>query len=178
MAEKVDGLIGNVLASSYAVLAGGRIGLFGRDWKEQAFFGDRVTNFVRAGKTLFFSDSSGVHGIVAAAAAPGVQEELLAADACSLGTQDGTWVTFRAPCSGGPVVAVHEPTGRRYTLAFDANPQQLRLALLGHRLDVALDQHAQTRNIALLRRQDFVSNIAALGCVDYCCCRCCCCCCG
>jgi len=70
----------------------------------------------------------GAHRIVASKTdSQVVEDSLLASDACSLGTQDRTWITLRSPCSGGEVLAIHEPTGRSFKLPFDAEPTQLQL---------------------------------------------------
>jgi len=87
-----------------------------------------VSSVLRAGQSLFYIDSVGAHRLVASKADSNVvEDELLASDACSLGSQDGTWVTLRSPCAGGAVLAVHEPTGHSFTLPFDADPTQLQL---------------------------------------------------
>ena len=128
LATAVDNVIGGVFGAGFAVLTDGHIALFGSDWKQRGLFGEAV-GFVRpAGNSLFFADSAGVHRIIAAPDGPqGLKDELLAADACALGLQDSTWATFRSPCSGGSLIAVHEPTGNRFTLPFDADPQRLKL---------------------------------------------------
>ncbi|HEY3669041.1 MAG TPA: hypothetical protein VGL19_23750, partial [Polyangiaceae bacterium] len=128
LVENVDALIGPVLGQSYGLLTGGRIELFGSDFTVQGMFGEQVSSVKSAGRTLFYTDGASVHRLVVSQAnAQGVADELLAADGCSLGSQDGTWVMFRSPCSGGPVIAVHEPTGRKFTLPFDAKPSQLKI---------------------------------------------------
>jgi len=128
LVANVDALIGPVLGQSYGLLTGGHIELFAGDFTVQGVFGEQVSVVKSAGNTLFYMDAAGVHRLVVSQAnAQGVADELLAADACSLGSQDGTWVMFRSPCSGGPVIAVHEPTGRKFTLPFEAKPEQLRI---------------------------------------------------
>jgi hypothetical protein len=128
LAENVDDIIGPVLGQSYGLMTGGRIELFAKDFTVQGLFGQQVSTVRGAGNTLFYMDEAGIHRLVVSQAnSQGVADELLAADGCSLGNQDGTWVTFRSPCSGGPVIAIHEPTGRKFTLPFDAKPEQLKL---------------------------------------------------
>lgn len=128
LAENVDNIIGPVLGQSYGILSGGSIELFARDFTVQGQFGQQVSTIKNVGNTLFYLDAAGIHRLVASQAnRQGVTDELLAAGGCALGSQDGTWVTFRSPCAGGPVIAVHEPTGRRFTLSFDAKPEQLKL---------------------------------------------------
>ena len=128
LVDNVDALIGQVLGQSYGLRTGGHIELFASDFTVQGVFGERVSELKRLGKTLFYTDEAGVHRLIASQSnAQGVADELLAADGCSLGSQDGTWLMFRSPCSGGPVIAVHEPTGRKFTLPFDAKPEQLRI---------------------------------------------------
>jgi hypothetical protein len=124
--ENVSDVIGNVFGNRHALRAGGRVQILDAAWQNPEFFGDQVGAVQRAGNTVFFADSAGVHRLVARGG-QGFEDQLLAADACGLGMQDSTWVTFRSPCSGGPVSAVHEPTGRVFTLSFDADPQNLKL---------------------------------------------------
>lgn len=128
IASKIEDVFGGVFGQRYGVRAGGRLGIFGKDWKEQGFFGEEVVAVQRTGKSLFYADKAGIHRIVAAKSdSRAVEDSLLAGDACALGTQDSIWLTFRSPCSGGPVLAFHEPTARLFTLPFDADPRQLKL---------------------------------------------------
>jgi hypothetical protein len=79
-------------------------------------------------QSLFYGDVGGVHRIVLGEADPkALEDNLVVKDGCSLGSQDGRWVTLRSPCTGGKVLAIHEPTGDTFTLPFDANPQHLQL---------------------------------------------------
>ena len=124
----VEDVIAGVFGKRYAVRSDGRLNVFGPDWKSQGSFGSKVNAVVRGGKSLFYTDESGAHRIVANKSNDQlVEDESILGDACSLGTQDGTWVTFRSPCSGGPVIVFHEPSGERFTLGFDADPRNLRL---------------------------------------------------
>ncbi len=109
----------------FMVRTGGQLALFSGDWQPQGLFGDQVVSLRLAGNTMFFSDSAGVHRL--SLGSGGVQDDVLAADACGLGTQDGTWATYRSPCSGGAVFAVHAPSGNQFELPFDADPQRLKL---------------------------------------------------
>ena len=128
LASAVEEVISGVFGKRYAVRSNGQLLVFDADWKGQGTFGTRVGSVVRAGRSLIYTDANGAHRIVAARGGDQrVEEVSLVEDACSLGTQDGTWVTFRSPCSGGPVVALHEPSGERFTLSFDADPRQLKL---------------------------------------------------
>jgi hypothetical protein len=128
LVSNLQEVFGGVFGRRYGVRAGGRVGVFGSDWKEQGFFGDQVTSVQRAGKSLFYADSTGVHRIVEAKDdSKAVEDRLLVADACLLSTQDGIWLSFRSPCSAGRLMVIHEPSGRTYTLPFDADPRQLRL---------------------------------------------------
>ena len=134
----VDDVLGSVLGANFAVLTKGRIALFDSDWKSRGVYGQDVLTVLRAGNTLFYTDTAGVHRVVNSdSGANQVTDEVLAPDACALGMQDATWVTFRSPCSGGPVLAVHEPTGNRFTLSFRADP--LRLKLMPARQSPGLD---------------------------------------
>jgi len=128
LAEGVTEVTGRVFGKRSAVRANGRLTVFDAEWKAQGTFGSEVSSVLRAGQSLFYIDSDGAHRLVASKADSNVvEDELLASDACSLGSQDGTWVTLRSPCSGGPLLAVHEPTGHSFTLPFDADPTQLQL---------------------------------------------------
>jgi hypothetical protein len=127
LADGVEDVVGGVFGKRYAVRANGRVTLFDSTWKAQGTFGDKVNSLLRAGKSLFYTDSVGAHRIVDGKSGAVLEETLLASDACSMGAQDGTWVTFRSPCSGGKVLAVNEPSGQTFTLPFDADPRQLRL---------------------------------------------------
>jgi hypothetical protein len=109
----------------FVVRAGGRIALFKNDWTPQGEYGAQVGSMRLSGNTVFFSDNAGVHRLVSGP--QGLEDHVLAADACGLGMQDTTWATFRAPCSGGPVFAVHEPSGNQFQLPFDADPERLKL---------------------------------------------------
>jgi hypothetical protein len=127
IAENVDVVIGDVFGKHHALRSGGQLEILGSDWQEPQFFGNQIGTVQRAGSSLFFADSSGVHRLAQAANGQTFEDHLIAADACALGAQDSTWVTFRSPCTGGPVMAVHGPTGRTFTLSFDADPQNLKL---------------------------------------------------
>lgn len=128
LADGVEDVIGRVFGKRFAVRANGRLTVFDAAWKEQGTFGDQVSSVLRAGNSLFYLDGIGAHRIVAGASdSPSLEDELLVRDGCSLGSQDGVWITLRSPCSGGKVLAFHEPTGHTFTLPFDAEPRQLRL---------------------------------------------------
>ncbi|MCY7298535.1 MAG: hypothetical protein LH616_04920, partial [Ilumatobacteraceae bacterium] len=128
LADGVEDVIRGVFGKRNAVRANGRLTVFDASWKAQGTFGQEVGSVLRAGQSLFYLDAAGAHRIVANDADSNVvEDELLASDACMLGSQDGTWVAFRSPCSDGKVLAIHEPTGRTFTLPFDADPRQLKL---------------------------------------------------
>ena len=128
LADGVTEVIRSVFGKRFAVRSNGRLTLFDADWKAQGTFGDGVESVLRAGKSLFYSDVEGVHRIAARQGdSDALEDSVLSSDACALGSQDGTWITLRSPCSGGDVLAIHEPTGEAFTLPFDADPQQLRL---------------------------------------------------
>jgi hypothetical protein len=128
LADGVDDVINRVFGKRYAVRSNGRLTLFDAAWKAQGTFGDEVSSVLRAGNSLLYVDSAGAHRLVASRTDSSVvQDELLLSDACSLGSQDGVWITMRSPCSGGQVLAFHEPTGKTFTLPFDADPRQLKL---------------------------------------------------
>ncbi len=139
LASDVQDVLGGAFGGGYAVRAGGSITLFDGEWTPQGSFGTDVVTLQLAGKTIFYADSAGVHRLLRSSS--GVQDELLAADACDLGMQDDTWATFRAPCAGGTVMAVHEPSGNRFELPFDADTRRLRLvpARESRGLDPTLD---------------------------------------
>jgi hypothetical protein len=142
LAESVEDVVGGVFGRRFAVRANGRVTLFDSTWKAQGTFGDKVTALQRASKTLFYTDSAGLHRIIAGKTdAQPLEDSLLSSDACGMGMQDGTWLTYRSPCSGGRVLAAHEPTGQVYTLPFDADPRQLKLvpALKSRGLDPTSD---------------------------------------
>ena len=125
LATDVSDVMRRPLKQGFVVRAGGRVALFNGDWTPQGEFGAQVVSVRLAGSTVFFSDSAGVHRLMPGP--HGTEDHVLSADACGLGTQDGTWVTFRAPCSDGAVFAVHEPSGKQYQLPFDADPERLKL---------------------------------------------------
>lgn len=142
LAEGVEDVIGGVFGKRSVVRSDGQLIVFGADWKSQGVFGSKVSTALRAGKSLFYADDGGVHRIVATKSdAQKVEDNLIMADACSLGMQDATWATFRSPCTGGPLIAFHEPSGDRFTLPFDADPRQLKLlpALKSRGLDPLKD---------------------------------------
>lgn len=124
----VQDVFGSVFGKRFGARTAGRLAILDNDWKLQGTFGDKVGNIQRLGKSVFYADSTGIRQITASQAdANRVEDRLLVSDACSLGSQDGNWVTLRSPCSGGKVVAIHEPSGQRFTLPFDADPRQLKL---------------------------------------------------
>ncbi len=125
LASDVDDVLGGVFGRGFAVRAHGSILLFDSDWAAQGVFGTGVVSVQLAGKTVFYSDNAGVHRLLQASAT--VEDELLAADACDLGMQDRTWATYRTPCAGGSVIAVHEPSGNQFKLPFDANTRRILL---------------------------------------------------
>jgi hypothetical protein len=142
LADGVEDVIRNVFGKRSAVRANGRLTVFDAAWKAQGTFGHQVVSVLRAGNSLFYVDASGAHRITANAADSNVvEDELLAMDACMLGSQDGKWVTLSSPCADGKLLAIHEPTGRSFTLPFDADPRQLKLvpALKSRGLDPLVD---------------------------------------
>jgi hypothetical protein len=142
LADGVADVIGGVFGKRYAVRANGRLTVFDAAWKAQGTFGDQVSSVLGAGKSLFYLDAVGAHRIVASKTdSQVVEDDLLLSDACSLGGQDGTWITLRSPCSADKVVAIHEPTGRTFTLPFDADSRYLKLvpALKSRALDPLAD---------------------------------------
>lgn len=128
LASGVTEVIRNVFGKRFAVRENGHLMVFDPKWQSQGTFGDEVGSVLRAGKSLFYTDAVGAHRIVESSAGSGaVEDQLLMPDACSLGSQSPTWVGLRSPCEDGELVVVHEPTGRMFTLPFDADPRQLRL---------------------------------------------------
>jgi hypothetical protein len=129
LAEEVDQVVRGVFGRRYAVRSSGRLLLFDADWKPAGSFGSAVGNSLRVGDSLLFEDAAGVHRLaVDPADSSLVRDSLLVRDACSLGTQDGVWIALRSPCMGGKVMLLHEPDGETFTLPFDAEPTQLRVA--------------------------------------------------
>jgi hypothetical protein len=126
LAANVEDVLRGALGNNFIVRSAGTIALFASDWTPRGVFGSQVSNVRLVGKSAFYEDSAGVHQLLPSSTL-GVQDLLVAADGCRVGSIDGVWVTFRSPCSGGPVVALHEPTGNQFTLSFDADPQQLWL---------------------------------------------------
>jgi hypothetical protein len=128
LATDVTEVTRGVFGGRYVVQANGRLTLFDGDWQAQGTFGNEVSVVLPIGQSLFYVDASGVHRIASSEAdSEALEDSLLVKDGCSLGTQDGRWVTLRSPCSGGKVLAIHEPSAGTFTLPFDANPYQLRL---------------------------------------------------
>ena len=128
LAEGVEQIVRNVLGQHFAVKAGGRLIVFDAAWQEQGRFGEEVGTMVRQARSLYFEDAAGVHRLAADASDSALLADTLdVAHACSLGSQDGTWVALRSPCVDGKLAVVHEPSARVFTLPFDAEPTQLRL---------------------------------------------------
>jgi hypothetical protein len=128
LADGVDAVFSRVLERRYAVRAHGRLTVFDGAWKALGTFGDGVGSVLNVGQSLFYADASGAHRIVVSKADSNrVEDQLLVSDACSLGSQDRTWVTLRSPCADGKVLAIHEPTGHSFTLPFEADPRRLQL---------------------------------------------------
>jgi len=128
LADGVTDVIRSVVGRRFAVRANGQLTIFDAAWKEHGTFGEEVGAVLRAGQSLFYTDKLGAHRIVESQSSPeGVEDELLIEDACSIASQDGTWVALRSPCSDGPLRVIHEPSGRIFTLPFDADPAQLQL---------------------------------------------------
>jgi hypothetical protein len=128
LADGVTDVIRNVLDHRYVVRTNGRLSVFDAAWQPLRTFGNEVASVLRAGQSLFYTDAAGAHRLRASHAdAEGVEDELLASDACELGSQDEIWVALRSPCAEGELLVVHEPTGRTFTLPFDADPHQVRL---------------------------------------------------
>jgi len=125
VAVGVTDVLRRPLKQGFVVRASGKLAMFTNDWASQGEFGARVVSVRLLGNTVFFADSAGVHRFISGA--QGFVDHVLSADACGLGVQDTTWATFRAPCSGGPVFAVHEPSGNQFQLPFEAEPDRLKL---------------------------------------------------
>lgn len=117
----------SVFGRRFAVRENGRLKLFDAKWKPQATFGEEVTAVLRGDESLFYTDATGAHRIAEGDGPEGIEDQLLASDACALGTQDGTWIALRSPCEGGEVMVVHEPTGKTFRLPVDADPRELLL---------------------------------------------------
>jgi hypothetical protein len=128
LAADVTEVTRGVFGGRYAVGANGRLTLFNGAWQAQGTFGEEVSAVLPIGQSLFYVDASGAHRITVSEADSEVLEDsLLVEDGCSLASQDGRWVTLRSPCSGGKVLAIHEPSGGTFTLPFDADPHHLQL---------------------------------------------------
>jgi hypothetical protein len=128
LASDVTDVVRSVFGGRSAAVAGGRLVVFDDRWREQGVFGSEVVSLLRAGDSLFYLDSAGAHRVVGSAGGTSaIESELLFEDACSLGRQDDPWVTLRSPCSGGKVLAIHEPTGSVFTLPFEADTTRLKL---------------------------------------------------
>jgi hypothetical protein len=126
LATSVTDVQRGAFGQGFVVRTGGQLALFfGSDWSAMGVFGDQVVSVRITGDSVFFSDSGGVHRL--SRSSLGVQDDVLAADGCGLGMQDGTWATYRSPCSGGAVFAVHASSGNKFELPFDADPQRLKL---------------------------------------------------
>src|SRR4051812_19233158 len=142
LAGGVTDVTSRVFGQRFAVQADGRLTLFDSTWKPQGTFGDEVSSVLRAEHSLFYVDSAGAHRIAANHTdATRLEDQVVASDACLLGSQGGAWVTLRSPCADGPVLAVNESTGRSFTLPFDADPRQLKLvpALKSRGVDPLVD---------------------------------------
>ena len=132
LASNVQDVMGGALGGGFVVRSAGSLALFDSQWSPLGTFGSKVVSVRVVGSKVLFSDGGGVHRL--SASAQGVADEVLAADACGLGMQDGTWATFRSPCSGGPVVAIQAGGDKQFELPFDADPTRLKLvAALGSR---------------------------------------------
>jgi hypothetical protein len=128
LASGVSEVIRRVFGDRYAVIQDGRLTLFDADWKPQGTFGSQVSSVLRAGGSLFYVDQLGAHRIVVGRdGSDGVESRLLAADACGLASEEEPWVTLHSPCSSGKVVAIHEPTGKSYSLPFQTDAGQVKL---------------------------------------------------
>jgi hypothetical protein len=128
LASDVTTVVSGVFGGRHAVVAGGRLLVFDERWHELGAFGNDVASLERAGRSLFYVDSVGVHRIVGSASeSSGLASELLAKGACSLGHQGDPWVTVQSPCESGDVLAIHEPTGRSFTLPFEADASSVEL---------------------------------------------------
>lgn len=133
IAEEVRQVTRGAFGQRIAVRAGGKLLMFGPDWELQGRFGEDVRSVLRANDALFYLDAIGAHRVSATGDGARLESTLVAEGGCSLGTQDGRWVTLRAPCGTeeapeeGPVLAVLASTGQTFTLPFDADPTQLRL---------------------------------------------------
>ena len=125
LAANVSDVTGGALGNGFVVRSAGSLALFDNEWSPLGTFGSKVVSVRVAGSKILFSDSAGVHRL--SASAQGVADEVLAADACGLGMQDGTWATFRSPCSGGPVLAIQVGGKKQFELPFDADPARLKL---------------------------------------------------
>lgn len=112
-------------ALGYVVRTSSNLQLFDADWVPLGSFGDQVVYLRVVGSNLMFSDNAGVHRL--SGTPQDLKDEVVAEDACELGMQDGTWATFRSPCSSGPVIALNVASDKQFELSFDADPQRLKL---------------------------------------------------
>jgi hypothetical protein len=127
LAAEVSGLITRAFSGRTLVRTGGRLEVFGSDWKSQGSFGDGVGTVVRTNAGALYLDATGLRRLSRGPSDTSTQDELIAADACNLGMRDDTWATFLAPCASERLQALHEPSGKLYELGFAADARYLRL---------------------------------------------------
>ena len=125
LASDVTDVQRGAFGQGFVVRTAGNLSLFSSDWTPLGEVGKQVVSVRLAGNVIFFSDSAGVHRLSLGSQGP--TDDVLDAAGCALGMQDATWATYRAPCSGGTVFAVHAATGNQFELPFDADPQRLKL---------------------------------------------------
>lgn len=126
IASDVSDVQRGAFGQAFVVRTGGQLALFSNsDWSPLGLFGEQVASLWVAGDSVFFSDKVGVHRLSRGSSE--VQDDVLAADGCGLGMQDGTWATYRSPCAGGALFAVRAQSGQKFELPFDADPQRLKL---------------------------------------------------
>ncbi len=127
LASEVSNIVARAFSGRTLVLTKESIEVFGSDWKSQGTFGQGVGAVVKTNAGVLYLDATGLRRLSSGGSDALTKDELLVADACHLGMRDDTWATFHAPCSEGRLRALHEPSGKVYDLAIDADPRYLRL---------------------------------------------------
>jgi hypothetical protein len=127
LASGVTRLVTRAFSGRTLAGVGGRLEVFGSDWKSQGAFGKDVETVVKTNAGVLYLDASGLRRLSAGADKATTKDELLAADACNLEMADDTWATFHAPCAEGRLHALREASGDIYDLELDADPRYLRL---------------------------------------------------
>jgi hypothetical protein len=123
--DDLEGVGARVFAGHHLGYSSGRLIVFSPEWRELGTFGNGVLRGGRAGASLYFEDSTGVHRL--APDGTTVKDTVLGEGACELATLEDQWVAYYSPCAEHRLVLFHAATEEKARLDVPAHPVDVRV---------------------------------------------------